>query len=73
MQQTVGGGHDRRGLFVAGVSVGHNWLDLHLPIDPAEPFRAGNGLGHARSRVLFLVQHLPLQVVPFNEVAIYES
>jgi hypothetical protein len=53
--------------------IGNNRFDLDLGIDTAEFVRSCNRLGQTASDVLFVVQHLPLEIVEFEKIAIDDA
>ncbi len=55
---------------VGVIDVGDQRLDRDLRVDFSQLGRRGNGLGQAGCDVVLVEQHLPLQVVDFQKVAI---
>ena len=52
------------------VDIGHDALDLDRRVDAAQFLRGGNRLGHPARDIVFVEEHLALQVVQFDKVAV---
>src|SRR6187401_1740480 len=53
--------------------VGNDRLDLHFGVDSAELIRGRDRLRQSVGDVLFIVEHLPLQIVELEKIAVDDS
>ncbi len=53
--------------------IGDQRLDLDQAVDVAQAFRGRRRFGHAAQHVLFLIEHLALEIVAFHIVAIRQA